>query len=169
MCWPAACAAPFDQTRRLQARPGGRSPSGPGCRALRSVAVGPDRALYVSVGSTGNVSAADRDANPQRATIPRMPPGGGPPAVYARGVRNGTGLAIDPAGGVWTAVNNRDNVAYPDDCDFDGDGKPDKGKVMLGYLNDHPLEPLAKLTPGRDLGWPYCNPDPCRAPPGRCT
>ena len=29
--------------------------------ALKSLAVGPDHALYVSVGSTGNVSAGDRD------------------------------------------------------------------------------------------------------------
>ena len=27
------------------------------------------------------------------------------------------------------------------------------------YVRDHPVEPLAKLTPGRNLGWPYCNPD----------
>jgi glucose/arabinose dehydrogenase len=27
-------------------------------------------------------------------------------------------------------------------------------------VRDHPAEPLAKLTAGRNLGWPYCNPDP---------
>ena len=31
---------------------------------------------------------------------------------------------------------------------------------MQAYVNDHPLEPLARLEQGRDLGWPYCNPDP---------
>ena len=61
---------------------------------------------------------------------------------------------------MWTAVNNRDNIAYPDDGDYDGDGRPDQGDVLPSYVNDHPLEPLARLTPGRDLGWPYCNPDP---------
>ena len=121
--------------------------------ALKSVAVGKDGALYVSVGSTGNVSAEDRDATPERASILRVPAGGGAAATFAHGVRNGTGLAIDPDGAVWTAVNNRDNIAYP----WDGD---DKGKIFQGYVNDHPLEPLAKLTQGRDLGWPYCNPDP---------
>jgi glucose/arabinose dehydrogenase len=121
--------------------------------ALKSVAIGKDGALYVSVGSTGNVSAEDRDATPERASILRAPPGGGTPTVFARGVRNGTGLAVDPDGGVWTAVNNRDNIAYPHDGD-------DKGEVMTTYVNDHPIEPLARLEQGRDLGWPYCNPDP---------
>ena len=135
--------------------PDAKSPElgGQYAHALKSVAVGKDGALYVSVGSTGNISAEDRDATPQRASILRVPPGGGKPAVFARGVRNGTGLAVDPRGAVWTAVNNRDNIGYP----YDGD---DRGEVIQAYVNDHPLEPLARLTQGRDLGWPYCNPDP---------
>jgi glucose/arabinose dehydrogenase len=135
--------------------PDAKSPElgGAYAHALKSVAIGTDKTIYVSVGSTGNVSPEDRDATPERATILKAPPGGGTPQTYARGVRNGTGLAIDPDGGVWTAVNNRDNVAYP----YDG---PDQGKVKTDYVNDHPLEPLAKLSQGRDLGWPYCNPDP---------
>jgi glucose/arabinose dehydrogenase len=123
--------------------------------ALKTVAIGKDGTLYVSVGSTGNISAGDRDAKPERATILRAPAGGGEPTVFARGVRNGTGLAVDPGGAVWTAVNNRDNIEYPY-----ADGWIDKGDVKQTYVNDHPLEPLAKLTQGRDLGWPYCNPDP---------
>ncbi|GAA0584698.1 gluconolaconase [Paractinoplanes ferrugineus] len=125
--------------------------------ALKSVAVGKDGALYISVGSTGNISAEDRDARPERASILRVPPGGGAPATFARGVRNGTGLAVDPDGGVWTAVNNRDNIAYPHAGD-------DQGEVIQSYVNDHPIEPLARLTQGRDLGWPYCNPDPDLTP-----
>jgi glucose/arabinose dehydrogenase len=135
--------------------PDAKSPElgGQYAHALKSVAVGKDGALYVSVGSTGNISAEDRDASPERASILRVQPGGGSPEVFAHGVRNGTGLAVDPGGAVWTAVNNRDNVGYP----YDG---ADRGKVIQAYVNDHPLEPLAKLQPGRDLGWPYCNPDP---------
>lgn len=142
--------------------PDAKSPDlrGAYAHALKSVAVGEDGAVYVSVGSTGNISAEDRDADPQRATILRVGPGGGPATVFARGVRNGTGLAIDPDGAVWTAVNNRDNIAYPYDRDFDGDGRSDQGEVLPAYVADHPLEPLAKLTEGRDLGWPYCNPEP---------
>jgi glucose/arabinose dehydrogenase len=142
--------------------PDAKSPElgGAYAHALKSVAVGKDGTLYVSIGSTGNVSAEDRDADPERAAILRAPAGGGEPTVFARGVRNGTGLAVDPDGAVWTAVNNRDNVEYPYDHDYDGDGKADTGKVMQDYVNDHPLEPLARLTQGRDLGWPYCNPEP---------
>ncbi|WP_436530686.1 PQQ-dependent sugar dehydrogenase [Actinoplanes sp. HUAS TT8] len=130
--------------------PDAKSPElgGAYAHALKSVAVGRDGTIYVSVGSTGNVSAEDRAATPERATILKAPPGGGSPTVFARGVRNGTGLAVAPDGAVWTAVNNRDNVADPAD-----------GQVKQTYVNDHPLEPLAKLTQGRDLGWPYCNPD----------
>lgn len=130
--------------------PDARSPDlrGAYSHALKSVAVAPDGSVYFSIGSTGNISADDRTATPPRATIMRIPPGGGPAQPFATGVRNGTGLAIAPDGSVWTAVNNRDNVA-----------NPQTGEVSMDYVNDHPPEAVAKLTPGRELGWPYCNPD----------
>ncbi|MBY0291042.1 MAG: gluconolaconase [Mycobacteriaceae bacterium] len=116
--------------------------------ALKSVVIGPDGAVYFSIGSTGNVSAEDRDADPPRATIMRVPAGGGPAEPFATGVRNGTGLAIAPDGSLWTAVNNRDNVA-----------DPRTGEIDPEYVDEHPPESVARLTPGRELGWPYCNPD----------
>jgi glucose/arabinose dehydrogenase len=119
---------------------------------LKSVAVGPDGAVYFSIGSTGNVTAKDRSAAPERATIMQIPPEGGPYQVFARGVRNGTGLAIAPDGSVWTAVNNRDDIEYP----YPG---PDFGEAIPDYVDEHPPESVARLTAGRDLGWPYCNPD----------
>ena len=130
--------------------PDAKSPDlkGAYAHALKSVAVGQDGAVYFSIGSTGNISASDRDANPPRATIMRIPPGGGPSQPFATGVRNGTGLAIAPDGSVWTAVNNRDNIA-----------NPQTGLVGPEYINDHPPEAVARLTAGRELGWPYCNPD----------
>ncbi|MCA2215987.1 PQQ-dependent sugar dehydrogenase [Jidongwangia harbinensis] len=142
--------------------PDAKSPElrGAYAHALKSVAVGKDGALYVSVGSTGNVSAEDRESDPERASVLRAPAGGGKPSVFARGVRNGTGLAVDPDGAVWTAVNHRDNVEYPYDRDYDGDGSSDRGQVLQDYVNDHPFEQLSRLTQGSDLGWPYCNPDP---------
>jgi glucose/arabinose dehydrogenase len=134
--------------------PDARSPElgGAYAHALKSVAVGPDGAVYFSIGSTGNVSAVDRTSNPQRATIMRVPPGGGPFTPFATGVRNGTGLAVAPDGSLWTAVNNRDNVEVPDQG-------PSYGQVVPDYVNDHPPESIARVTPGRELGWPYCNPD----------
>ncbi len=130
--------------------PDARSPDlrGAYSHALKSVAVGPDGAVYFSIGSTGNISASDRDADPPRATIMRVPAGGGEMEAFATGVRNGTGLAIAPDGSVWTAVNNRDNVA-----------DPATGQVRPDYVDNHPPESVARLTPGRELGWPYCNPD----------
>jgi glucose/arabinose dehydrogenase len=134
--------------------PDARSPElgGAYSHALKSVAVGPDGAAYFSIGSTGNVSAGDRTATPPRATIMRVPPGGGPAQPFTTGVRNGTGLAFAPDGTLWTAVNNRDNVPAPDQG-------PSYGQVVPYYVDEHPPESVAKLTSGRELGWPYCNPD----------
>jgi len=127
--------------------------------ALKSVALGEDGSVYVSIGSTGNISTEDLTANPPRASILRVPPNGGKPEPFAVGVRNGTGLAVAPDGAVWTAVNNRDNVQYPFDRPYGGGSGSSQGEVIADYVRDHPVEPLAKLTPGRNLGWPYCNPD----------
>ncbi|BBY74328.1 gluconolaconase [Mycolicibacterium parafortuitum] len=132
--------------------PDDRSPDlrGAYSHVLKSVAVGPDGAVYFSIGSTGNISAGDRTATPPRATIMRVPPGGGPAEPFATGVRNGTGLAVAPDGAVWIANNGRDNVAFPEPG-------PSYGKVLPDYVGDNPPEQVAKLTPGRELGWPYCN------------
>jgi len=141
--------------------PDARSPElrGAYAHALKSVAVAGDGSVYFSIGSTGNISVGDRNAVPQRATIMRIPPGGGPAEVFARGVRNGTGLAIGPDGSVWTAVNGRDDVRYPYDRPFADDSESSLGKLLPAYVADHPAEELARLSPGRDLGWPYCNPE----------
>jgi glucose/arabinose dehydrogenase len=130
--------------------PDAKSPDlrGAYAHALKSVAVGRDGAVYFSIGSTGNITADDRTANPPRATIMRIPPGGGPAQAFSTGVRNGTGLAVGPDGSVWTAVNNRDNVA-----------DPQTGEATADYVSGHPPETVARLTQGRELGWPYCNPD----------
>lgn len=151
--------------------PDAKSPElgGQYAHALKSVAVAKDGTVYLSIGSTGNVSAGDRSADPQRATIMTWSPKTKKLRVYARGVRNGTGLALDPAGAVWTAVNNRDQIAYPYHRDYDGDGRSDYGRVMQSYINDHPMEALAKLRAGRDLGWPYCQPSPDVSPGKRGT
>lgn len=155
-------SAPFPVVTGL---PDKRSPElgGAYAHALKSVVVGRDGAVYYSVGSTGNISAADRAASPPRAVIMRVPPGR-TPEVFASGVRNGTGLAVAPDGSVWAAVNERDNVEYPYDRPygpgpFDSPDDSSQGEVLPSYVADHPVEELARLTPGRDLGWPFCNPE----------
>lgn len=132
--------------------PDDRSPDlrGAYSHVLKSVAVGPDGAVYFSIGSTGNISESDRSATPPRATIMRVPPGGGAAEPFATGVRNGTGLAVAPDGAVWIANNGRDNVQFPEPG-------PSYGQVLPEYVGDNPPEQIAKLTPGRELGWPYCN------------
>ena len=108
--------------------------SGAYAHALKSVAVGPDDALYVSVGSTENVSASDRDADARaRRRSCASPPGGGEaarpsPAASA----TAPGSPSPRTARVWTAVNNRDNIAYPYHRDYDGDGSDDYGKVLPG-------------------------------------
>jgi glucose/arabinose dehydrogenase len=145
-----AAGAASNRSTIADGLPDAKSPDlrGAYAHALKSVAVGRDGAVYFSIGSTGNITADDRMANPPRATIMRIPPGGGPAQPFSTGVRNGTGLAIGPDGSVWTAVNNRDNIA-----------DPQTGEVTADYVGGHPPEAVARLTPGRELGWPYCNPD----------
>ena len=129
--------------------PDARSPElrGAYAHALKSVAVGPDGAVYFSIGSTGNISAEDRDANPPRATIMRIPPAADRPSRSRRVSATAPASPSRPDGSLWTAVNNRDNAPDPN------------GNVDTRYVNEHPPEALARLTPGRELGWPYCNPD----------
>jgi glucose/arabinose dehydrogenase len=70
------------------------------------------RTLFVAVGSASNVD--DPDTSPQeseRADILAFDPDGSHRRIYARGLRNPSGLAIDPAtGALWCAVNERDGL-----------------------------------------------------------
>jgi glucose/arabinose dehydrogenase len=68
--------------------------------------------LYVAVGSRGNIANIDEDkSNYHRANILEANPDGSDLAVYASGIRNPVGIAVDPATGVlWTSVNERDDI-----------------------------------------------------------
>ena len=72
----------------------------------RTLAFGPDGALYLSVGSSCNVC---READPRRAAITRYRADGADERRFATGLRNAVGLAIHPAtGALWATVNERD-------------------------------------------------------------
>jgi glucose/arabinose dehydrogenase len=99
-----ASAAPEVVVREL--------PSGSG-HWTRDLAFSPDgKKMYVAVGSSSNVD--DADNNPKefhRANILEFNPDGSGLRVYASGIRNPVGIAVDPqTGELWTSVNERDEL-----------------------------------------------------------
>lgn len=101
--------------------------------------------LYVSVGSGSNV-----DPDPSRARVVRYQASAlGSPStfaqgeVFANGLRNEVGLALDGQGRVWGVENGRDELER---TDLGGD-----------IHNDNPAEELNLFAePGRFYGYPYC-------------
>jgi glucose/arabinose dehydrogenase len=138
-------------------------PAGDDVHRPKDVAVAPGGAVYFGVGSSSNASPGDRAFSPPRAVIMAMNPDGSRLRVVEKGVRNGEGLAVAPDGSVWTAVNNRDNVPYP--FHSPNAGHDVFGQVIQAYVNEHPPDEVVPVTAGRDLGWPYCNPDQDRNHP----
>ncbi len=87
------------------------------------------RTLYVSIGSKSNVS--DDEVEQVRARIFRFDPDGKNRAVYASGIRNPVGLAVDPrTGALWTSVNERDGLG--DDLPPDYITRVQAGGSMAG-------------------------------------
>ncbi len=68
--------------------------------------------LFVAVGSASNID--DPDDSPDeanRAAILAFDPDGSHPRIYASGMRNPAGLAVDPESGqLWCSVNERDGL-----------------------------------------------------------
>jgi glucose/arabinose dehydrogenase len=133
-------------------------PSGDDVHRDKDMAVAPDGMVYFDVGSSSNANPDDRTFSPPRAVIMAVNPDGSDLHVVEVGVRNGEGLAVAPDGSVWTAVNNRDNIPFPFNSSYAGHSKA-FGQVIQNYVNDHPPDEVVPVTAGRDLGWPYCNPD----------
>jgi len=133
-------------------------PAGDDVHREKDVAVAPDGTVYFDVGSSSNASPGDRTSSPPRAVIMAVSPDGGDLRVVETGVRNGEGLGVAPDGSVWTAVNERDNVTYPFHSSYAGHADA-FGQVIQAYVNGHPPDEVSRVTAGRDLGWPYCNPD----------
>ncbi|HVS89927.1 MAG TPA: sorbosone dehydrogenase family protein [Candidatus Acidoferrum sp.] len=102
-----------------------------GGHRTRTVAFSADgKHLYVAVGSDGNI---DVDNPPIRAAVTICDPDGKNARLFATGLRNPVGLAIEPkTGEVWTSVNERDEL---------GDNLPP--------------DYITSLKDGGFYGWPY--------------
>ena len=135
-----------------------QDPNGDDVHRPKDVAVAADGTVYFNVGSSSNATPDDRTMTPPRAVIMSVRPDGTDLQVVERGVRNGEGLAVAPNGTVWTAVNERDNIPYPSHRAFGTYGDA-FGQVIQAYVNEHPPDEVVPVTVGRDLGWPYCDPD----------
>src|SRR3954469_3438977 len=120
-----------------------------GQHADRTIAVGPDKYLYLSVGSTCN--ACD-ETSPENATIVRMSPDGQSREILASGLRNTIGFA-------W----------HPDTQELFG---MDNGIDFLG--DEAQPEELNRIERGKRYGWPYVYADgrinpQHNQPPGEVT
>lgn len=102
-----------------------------GQHPYRTLGIGPDGQLYVSVGSSCDACA---ESNPEHATMLTSTLDGANRRVLARGLRNTIGFGWHPeTGELWGM---------------------DHGADWRG--NDLPPEELNRLTSGADYGWPYC-------------
>ncbi len=114
----------------------------------RTMAFGPDGALYVSVGSTCN---ACNETNPEHAAMLRVSPDGKNRSIFATGLRNTIGFGWQPATGeMWGMDHGMD------------------------FLSDNiPPEELNKIERGRQYGWPHLwgrdGENPQSTPPGGIT
>jgi glucose/arabinose dehydrogenase len=88
--------------------------------------------MYVSAGSSCNVCV---EKDPRRAAVMEFNPDGSGQKIFAKGLRNAVGLAVNPkTDTVWVTVNGRDWL---------GDDLPPETIYDLG-------------KDGGDAGWPYC-------------
>jgi glucose/arabinose dehydrogenase len=119
----------------------------------RYVAIGPDRRIYVAVGSPCNI------CEPQgiEGTIQRFPLAGGAPETFARGIRNSVGLAFHPESGVlYFTDNGADGMG--DDSPPDELNRADRPGLDFGFPifggGDHRTWDYRTRTPARDLVFP---------------
>ncbi|MCY1033096.1 PQQ-dependent sugar dehydrogenase [Corallococcus sp. BB11-1] len=102
-----------------------------GQHANRTLAVGPDGKLYVSVGSTCNACV---EPNPESATLLQFETNGAGRRVFAKGLRNTIGFGWNPTTGQLWGMDH---------------GSDSRG-------NDFPPEELNRIQEGGDYGWPFC-------------
>jgi Raf kinase inhibitor-like YbhB/YbcL family protein len=101
-----------------------------GQHANRTIRIGPDKQLYISVGSTCN---ACNETSPESATILRMSPDGKSRTIFASGLRNTIGFDWSPVTGELFGM--------------------DHGIDWLG--DDEQFEELNHIEQGKRYGWPY--------------
>lgn len=115
--------------------------------------------VFYNLGSLTNDDPVDRTGTtPERATIRRVGLDGTGDRTIATGVRNGSGLDLAPDGTLWASINQADNQPYP----F-RDDTGQYGQVVPAYVNENPVDQVARISPGTELGWPYCVPDTRRS------
>jgi glucose/arabinose dehydrogenase len=139
-------------TRRVQGSPTVVVPDLPprGAHWTRTIVFGPERELYVAVGSSCN-NCEERDG--RRAAVYRYRTDGADGRPFATGLRNAVGLAFRPGTReLWATVNGRD---------------------WLG--EDRPAEYVTRVQEGGFYGWPHCHwtaagvlPDPDLPGGNRC-
>src|SRR5882762_6822518 len=97
----------------------------------RSLAFSADsKHLFIAVGSNSNI---DTGEDPRRAAVTICDPDGKNARLYATGLRNPVGLALEPVtGAIWTTVNERDELG-----------------------DDLPPDYFTSLKDGGFYGWPY--------------
>jgi len=102
-----------DGETRIAARPERVIPlNGGGNHWARTVVPSGDgRTLFVAVGSASNIAEKGLDAEKYRANVLQVWPADKNWRVYAAGLRNPQGMALNPANGqLWTVVNERDQL-----------------------------------------------------------
>jgi glucose/arabinose dehydrogenase len=117
--------------QKLVGLPGGGLLHGGGHWTRDVVFSNDGKTMFVSVGSHSNVS--DDAAEDHRADILQFAPDGSGEKIYAWGIRNAVGIAINPTtGDVWASVNERDDLG-----------------------DDLPPDYITHITPGGFYGWPW--------------
>ncbi len=77
------------------------------------------KTLYVTVGSSSNIAENGLEAERFRANILQVYPEAKTFRVFAAGLRNPNGLAIEPkSGSLWVTVNERDMLGSDLDIDL---------------------------------------------------
>lgn len=122
-----------------------------GGHSVKTIKIGPDKHLYINVGSSCNVC---NESEPTRATILRYSITGKPagaipvvgrhslPPIWARGLRNTQGFAWHPKTKEMFATNN---------------GADMRSETKGGKVNDAlPPEHINLIKPGKHYGWPHC-------------